>query len=140
MSVKVSVDKDGDGTFESEFIESDGELTSEEFVTKTEASYGDNIVPEVPINGWSVSLKSTVPLQGGIESLHGMAVIRVLPSVQTPSEFTLTVSGLPSKKDLHIYTRGYREHEVMRTSKTGELTFILPTATGHQFIIKETEA
>ncbi len=100
-------------------------------------TYGSEVTAN-PSLGWPVKISATIPIQGRIQSFSGMVDIKVLPSTVGPGEFTLTASGFPASTDLHIYTHGYRIHEVKRTNTSGALIFILPSTTGHSFIIKDT--
>lgn len=94
--------------------------------------------------GWNVSISGSEKLNGTVESLPGMAVIRVVAYKpwylffrKLPATTTLTVSGLPKNKELHVYTRGYREHVPMTTSPEGTLVIDRPTDRGIQVIIKD---
>jgi len=107
--------------------------------TPTPTTYGSDILPYEEL-GWPNRVKSTVPITGKIESLPGMAVVRVIPTMNGATEFTLTISGFPANMDLHVYTEGYRVHNVIRTNAKGEMNFILPPARGYQYIILEKEA
>ena len=73
-----------------------------------------------------------------------MAVIRLKPYNpwwhfygDIPQDTSTTVSGLPANTDLHIYTKGYREHEIRHTDANGTLTFTYPSRPGKQIIIQE---
>src|SRR3989344_2084600 len=93
--------------------------------------------------GWPVSVKTNSYNNASIESLPGMAVIRMKPYKpwwklfgSIPTETTATISGLPTNTDLHIYTKGYREHEVKHTDTKGMLTFTFPAEPGIRMVIK----
>ncbi len=90
-----------------------------------------------PVSGWPIKLSSTIPIKGSIESLPGMVVLRLYPITQVPGEYTLTVSGFPVSTDLYIYTNGYRELEVKRSSAPGTLVFTPSSAIPKQWIIED---
>jgi hypothetical protein len=139
MSVKVTIDENGDGIPENTIYNTDGTLDRAEWEAKVNATYGGDILPRDPL-GWPVKLKSTVPITGSIDSLPGMVVVRVIPTMNGATEFTLIISGFPANMDLHVYTQGYRVHEVIRSNPKGEIVFTLPPARGYQYIVKETES
>ena len=100
-------------------------------------SYGGNL--SITSNlGWPVKVRSSVDIKGSIETYSGMLVLRLLPVVQDSQSYTLVVSGLPSNTDMYIYTNGYRNLEIRRSSPEGTLTFT--PSTGIQYIIKDKEA
>ena len=108
-----------------------------------ERAKGSSITISEPL-GWPISVSANSKLDGSIESLPGMAVIRVKAYkswynmfTTIPSTTTLSIKGLPANKELHIYTNGYREHVVMTTNNTGMLKINRPTGRGMQVIIKE---
>lgn len=100
------------------------------------AIYGDDLKVFPYSSGWSIKVRSTVAITGNIDSYPGMAVIRVIPTVRDGSTYTLTISGFPVNTDLHIYTNGYREHEVRQSNAAGTLIFTRTTPI--EYIIKDT--
>src|SRR3989338_4405254 len=109
-----------------------------------EHSRGKEISVSEPL-GWPVfvSAKNKGYLDASIESLPGMTVVKVkgyIPWWQfwgsLPATTTISVVGFPTNTKLHVYTRGYRDHEEVTTNNSGQLTLDVPTKEGRQFIIK----
>jgi len=98
-------------------------------------TYGNNLKIVGSVMGWPAKVNSTVDVNGSIESYPGMIVVKVVPKIQSASEYTVTISGLPANADLYVYTQGYRVEEIKHTNASGELTFKLTTP--QQFIIKD---
>lgn len=102
---------------------------------------------EINVNeplGWPVSVSASTNVRGSIQSLPGMVVVRLQAYTpwykffsKVPPSTTLTISGLPKEKLLHIYTDGYRTHTTATTTSAGILTLERPTGRGMQVIIKE---
>ena len=93
--------------------------------------------------GWPTKTTNSTWTDTSIESLPGMSVVRVKPYNPwwhiwggIPATTTVTVGGLPADTDLHVYTRGYRDHAVAHSSKQGTLTLDYASKQGQQFIIK----
>jgi len=104
---------------------------------------GSSITVSEPL-GWPISVSGSEKLNGKVESFPGMAIIRVIAykpwysfSRTLPATTTLSIKGLPASKELHVYTRGYRDYVAMTTSPAGTLTIDRPTGRGMQVIIKE---
>jgi len=100
--------------------------------------YGAEITPMAGAQGWPIKIKATVPIKGRIQTYTGMTTITVVPVTKAPGQFTLIISGFPANTDLHIYTNGYREHDVKRSNSAGELMFSIDLNIGGEFIIKDT--
>jgi len=109
-----------------------------------EHSRGKEISVSEPL-GWPVlvSDKAKGYLDASIESLPGMTVLKVkgyTPWWQfwgsLPATTTISVVGFPTNTKLHVYTRGYRDHEEVTTNNSGQLILDVPTKEGRQFIIK----
>ena len=114
--------------------------------TKFPKGYGHDRSREITVAeplGWPIAVRASSYVAGNVESLPGMAVIRLTPYNPwwrfwsgVGATTTVNVSGLPENAPLHIYTSGYREHQVLKTSASGSLLLDFPSKTGTQFIIK----
>lgn len=107
-----------------------------------ERGSGKSVSVAEPI-GWPIKLQSGNYLNATIESLPGMAVLRVKPYKpwwkvlgSLHATTTISVSGLPANTDLHIYTYGYRDHEIIKSNAAGSIKLNMASKTGAQFIIK----
>ena len=109
--------------------------------------YGRGSGKEITINqprGWPVNLKSDTYTNADIQSFMGMVVINAKPYnpwwrffKKIPDMTTFSVSGFPANTDLHIYTHGYRNHEIKKTDASGVLTLPFSSKSGLEAIIKE---
>src|SRR3989344_5631323 len=93
-----------------------------------ERAKGKELVATDPL-GWPIKVAASVHINATLQSFPGMTVIRLKPYnpwwrflKKIPEQTTIVVSGLPVNTDLHIYTRGYRDHEVKKTDTTGTLS------------------
>jgi len=109
-----------------------------------ERDKGKEITVSEPL-GWPISISASSHVKGTIESLPGMTVVRLLGYgpwwkiwSDLPATTTITISGLPKNATLHVYTRGYREHQGLATDARGTLTLAFDSDSGAQFIIKQT--
>ena len=107
-----------------------------------EKDKGKEIIVSEPL-GWPIKVKTSSYMSGSLESLPEMAIIRLVPYKpwwrffgKIPETTTFFVSGLPTDTDLNIYTKGYREHQVIKTDLFGFLFLSLPSNPGNQIIIK----
>ncbi len=103
---------------------------------------GKEIVVSEPL-GWPISVRSFSYIAGSIESLPEMAIIRLKPYnpwwrfwKSLPATTTISVSNLPKDADLYVYTNGYREQIISRTTQDGTLTLSFSSKVGAQFIVK----
>lgn len=102
--------------------------------------YGAEITPAPGAQGWPIKIKATIPIKGRIQASASMAVVTAVPTTPVPGQFTLIISGFPANTNLYVYTNGYRNVEVKRSSFTGTLTFALSSNLGGDFIIKDTSS
>ncbi len=100
--------------------------------------YGAEITPMAGDQGWPIKIKASIPIKGRIQTYTGMMTVTAVPVTSATGQFTLIISGFPANTDLHVYTNGYREHEVKRSNSAGALIFDLPSNLGGEFIIKDT--
>ncbi|HEY9583118.1 MAG TPA: NlpC/P60 family protein [Candidatus Paceibacterota bacterium] len=108
-----------------------------------ERDKGKEISVSEPL-GWPISITTDSRVEATLESFPGMAVIRM--SVYRPwwqifgntsATSTVTISGLPKLKLLHIYNQGYRIHTSATSTSIGTLTLPFRSEPGDQFIIKD---
>ena len=97
----------------------------------------------VETSGWPVSVKFSAHQSAVIQSYPQMAVVSLKPYNPwwrfysgIPDKTSVTVSGLPGDQDLHVYTRGYRDHQFVHTDSNGSFSLTLDSKPGNQLIIK----
>src|SRR3989344_2987458 len=93
--------------------------------------------------GWPVKVKTSVHMSGSMRSFPGMVVILLKPYnpwwrffKDIPRQADLILSGFPAHATLHLYTRGYRDHQFIQTDANGLFTLSLSSQPGNQLIIK----
>ena len=117
-------------------------LAKSTFPKGYERDKGKEISVSDPL-GWPISVKTSSYTGATIDSLPEMAVVRLSPYNpwwrfwrSLPATTTVIVSGLPKNTSLHIYTNGYREHQVEKTDSKGTLSLYFSSKPGIQYIIK----